>query len=192
LAAFLRGRSLRVLATAGLWLAAATFVRPVTYYLPVALALGLFLVLGARARLNAGRRRGAADQRAPVAGRMADSQLGRDGLRRFSSISMSTCISYAPDVAARVEHRSYTDMRNELGYWLRAGLRRTLLSLSALSRVPSEQSRMEPGATPGIHAFIGSQCYPGALRGYLRLCFSHLLVAPLQPRTGGFQEPAVT
>jgi hypothetical protein len=44
-AAFLRGRNLRVLAAAGLWLAAATFVRPVTYYLPVALSLGLFLVL---------------------------------------------------------------------------------------------------------------------------------------------------
>ena len=45
LAAFLRGHRLPVLAAAGLWLAAATFVRPVTYYLPVALAVGLFLVL---------------------------------------------------------------------------------------------------------------------------------------------------
>jgi hypothetical protein len=45
IAEFLRGRSLRVLAAAGLWLAAATFVRPITYYLPFALALGLFLAL---------------------------------------------------------------------------------------------------------------------------------------------------
>lgn len=45
LAVFLRGRRLRVLAVAGLWLTAATFVRPVTYYLPVALSVGLFLVL---------------------------------------------------------------------------------------------------------------------------------------------------
>jgi Dolichyl-phosphate-mannose-protein mannosyltransferase len=45
LAEFLRGRNLRVLAVAGLWLAAATFVRPVTYYLPVFLALGLLIVL---------------------------------------------------------------------------------------------------------------------------------------------------
>jgi hypothetical protein len=41
---FLRENRLRVLAVAGLWLAAATLVRPVTYYLPVALALGFFLV----------------------------------------------------------------------------------------------------------------------------------------------------
>src|ERR1039458_5064242 len=46
LVVFPRGRRLPVLVAAGLWLAAATFVRPVTYYLPLALALGLFLVLG--------------------------------------------------------------------------------------------------------------------------------------------------
>jgi 4-amino-4-deoxy-L-arabinose transferase-like glycosyltransferase len=45
LAEFLRGRRLPALAAAGLWLAAATLVRPVTYYLPIFLALGLFLVL---------------------------------------------------------------------------------------------------------------------------------------------------
>jgi hypothetical protein len=45
LAVFLRDRRLRELAFAGLWLAAATFVRPVSYYLPAALALGLFLVV---------------------------------------------------------------------------------------------------------------------------------------------------
>jgi hypothetical protein len=44
-AVFLRERRLPVLAMAGLWLAAATYVRPVTYYLPVALALGFLLVL---------------------------------------------------------------------------------------------------------------------------------------------------
>src|SRR5208283_2091266 len=42
---FLRTRRLPALAAAGLWLAAATFVRPVTYYLPVALAAGLMAVL---------------------------------------------------------------------------------------------------------------------------------------------------
>jgi len=35
LAEFLRGHRLRVLAAAGLWLAAATFVRPIAYYLPL-------------------------------------------------------------------------------------------------------------------------------------------------------------
>src|SRR5271166_949982 len=45
LATFLRGQRLPVLVVAGLWLAAATFVRPVTYYLPVMLAAGLFLAL---------------------------------------------------------------------------------------------------------------------------------------------------
>ena len=45
LAVFLRDRNLWVLAQAGLWMAAATFVRPVSYYLPILLALGLFAVL---------------------------------------------------------------------------------------------------------------------------------------------------
>ena len=45
LAVFLRTLRLPALAAAGLWLAAATFVRPISYYLPFALALGLFLVL---------------------------------------------------------------------------------------------------------------------------------------------------
>jgi hypothetical protein len=45
LAIFLREHQLRALAVGGLWLAAATLVRPVTYYLPVVLSLGLFLVL---------------------------------------------------------------------------------------------------------------------------------------------------
>ena len=42
---FLRGHRLLVLAEAGIFLAAATFVRPVTYYLPIPLALSLSLVL---------------------------------------------------------------------------------------------------------------------------------------------------
>jgi len=46
LAEFLRGHRLRVLAAAGLWLAAATFVRPIAYYLPFALALRIVSGVG--------------------------------------------------------------------------------------------------------------------------------------------------
>ena len=45
LAEFFHSLRLREIAFSGLWLAAATFVRPVTYYLPVFLALGVFVVL---------------------------------------------------------------------------------------------------------------------------------------------------
>lgn len=45
LVAFLQSRHLAAIAAAGIWLAAATFVRPVTYYLPVALALELAITV---------------------------------------------------------------------------------------------------------------------------------------------------
>jgi 4-amino-4-deoxy-L-arabinose transferase-like glycosyltransferase len=117
LAAFLRGRSLRVLAAAGLLLAAATFVRPVTYYLPVALALGLFLAL---ARVPGLRWKAPAVLLISVLSWLAAWQFRNwveTGYAGFSSVSdVNLYFFIAPDVAARVEHRSYVDMRDELGY----------------------------------------------------------------------------
>jgi len=48
---------------------------------------------------------------------------------------------------------------------------------------------MEPGATPGIHAFIGSQCYPGAFTGFTCACASRTCLWRSSARYGGFQEP---
>jgi len=149
---------------------------------------GIVSGVGARARLTLEGAGGAADQRAPVAGRMADSQLGRDGYAGFSSISdVNLYFFIAPDVAARVEHRSYTDMRNELGYGCAPGCGERFISIRAISRsIPSRPNGAR--ATPGIHAFIGSQCYPGALRGLP----APVLLAPacgaLQPRYGAFRN----
>jgi 4-amino-4-deoxy-L-arabinose transferase-like glycosyltransferase len=117
LAAFLRRHSLRMLAASGAWLAAATLVRPVTYYLPVALALGLFLVL---ARERGLRWKAPAVLLISVLPWLAAWQTrnkletGYSGLTSVSDLNLYFFV--AADVAARVEHRSFTDVRGELGY----------------------------------------------------------------------------
>jgi hypothetical protein len=146
LAEFLRGRRLPALAAAGLWLAAATFVRPVTYYLPWVLALGLFLVL-ARVPGFPPQRHGPVPtpQRATIA-RRGPRVAGDPGLRwkapavllicvlpwlaawqirnrvetgysGFTSISDENLYFLAAaDVTARVEHRFARDVSEQLGY----------------------------------------------------------------------------
>jgi hypothetical protein len=117
LAMFLRGRNLPVLAVAGLWLAAATFVRPVTYYLPAALALGLFLVL---VRVPGLRWKAPAVLLISVLPWLAAWQMrnrvetGYDG---FSSISeINLYFDDAADVTAHLEHEPFLDVRKDLGY----------------------------------------------------------------------------
>ncbi len=117
LAVFLRGHRLRVLAVAGLWLAAATFVRPVTYYLPVALSLGLFLVL---ARVPGLRWKAPAVLLVSVLPWLAAWQMRNwveTGYRGFSSITDSDLYFIGDaDVTARVEHRSLREVHERLGY----------------------------------------------------------------------------
>ena len=117
IAAFLLERRLRVLAVGGLWLAAATFVRPVSYYLPVALALGLFLVL---ARVPGLRWKAPAVLLITVLPWLAAWQIrnrvetGYDG---FSSVGVyNLYFNDAAEVKALVEHRSADDVRNEFGF----------------------------------------------------------------------------
>jgi hypothetical protein len=117
LAAFLRGHSLRALAASGMWLAAATLVRPVTYYLPVALAMGLFMVLAREPGLR---------WKAPavllisvlpwLAAWQARNKLetGYSGLTSVSDLNLYFFV--AADVTARVEHRRVKDVLDELGY----------------------------------------------------------------------------
>lgn len=117
LAEFLRERRLPLLVAAGLWLAAATFVRPVTYYLPVALALGLYVVL---VRVSGLRWKAPAVLLISVLPWIAAWQVrnwvetGYDG---FSSISeINLYFDDAADVTARLEHRPFLDVRKDLGY----------------------------------------------------------------------------
>ncbi|MGA3161934.1 MAG: hypothetical protein ABSC77_12015 [Terracidiphilus sp.] len=117
LAEFLRGRRLPALAAAGLWLAAATFVRPVTYYLPVFLALGLFIVL---ARVPGLRWKAPAVLLICVMPWLAAWQIRNrveTGYSGFSSISDENLYFLAAaDVTARVEHRFPRDVSQQLGY----------------------------------------------------------------------------
>jgi hypothetical protein len=112
---FLRGHRLRVLAAAGVWLAAATFVRPVTYYLPIALALGLFLVLARFPRL---RWKAPAVLLLSVLPWLAAWQIRNwveTGYSGFASVAeINLYFLSAPDVVARMEHRSLSDVQDEL------------------------------------------------------------------------------
>lgn len=117
LAQFLRGRQIGVLAAAGVWLAAATFVRPVTYYLPVALAAGLAGVLARDKRL---RWKAPAVLLVSVLPWLGAWQLRNrieTGFGGFSSIQQKNLYFYtAAEVLSRVEHRPLPEVQNRLGY----------------------------------------------------------------------------
>jgi hypothetical protein len=117
LAVFLHTRRLPVLAVAGLWLAAATFVRPVTYYLPFALALGLFFVL---VRVPGLRWKAPAVLLISVLPWLAAWQTRNwveAGYSGFSSVKeVNLYFLAAADVTARVEHRHSSDVSEQLGF----------------------------------------------------------------------------
>jgi hypothetical protein len=117
LVAFLRGRRLRILVAGGLWLASATFVRPVSYYLPIALALGLFVAL---ARAPGLRWKAPAVLLLSVFPFLAAWQMRNfieTGFGGLSSIVARNLYFYqAAEVAARVEHRSFIDEQSAFGY----------------------------------------------------------------------------
>jgi len=113
---FLRGRRLLVLAEAGIFLAAATFVRPVTYYLPFPLALGLFLVL---ARVPALRWKAPAVLLLTVLPWLAAWQIrnwAETGFSGFTSIGVENLYFFdTADLIARTEHRRVFQVMRELG-----------------------------------------------------------------------------
>lgn len=203
IAAFLRGRRLRVLAAAGLWLAAATFVRPVTYYLPIALAVGLFLVLthvpGLRhpQQTPVVRARGLS-WKAPalllisVLPWLAAWQIrnwAETGYTGFSSVSDVNLYYYiAADVEAQLEHRSYTDMRSELGNGCAQSCGERFYLYSRYLALHPEQTEWGQGQRL---AFMHSEALAVIrphLSIYLRQCFQHLLVALFGPGSGAFRS----
>jgi len=117
LTVFLRGRRLQALAAAGLWLAAATLVRPISYYLPFALAAGLFLVL---ARVPGLRWKAPAVLLVTVLPWLGAWQLRNwieTGYSGFSSISdVNLYYLSAANVTASLEHRPASDVIYGLGF----------------------------------------------------------------------------
>jgi len=117
LVVFLRDRLLISLAAAGLWLAAATFVRPVSYYLPVALALGLLVV---SVRVPGLRWKAPAVLLMSTLPWLAAWQIRNKvetGFSGFSSIVARNLYFYqAAEVEARVEHRPFAQVQKEFGY----------------------------------------------------------------------------
>jgi hypothetical protein len=117
LASFLRVHHLRVLAAAGLWIAAATFVRPATYYLPFALTLGLIAVL---ARVPGLRWNAHAVMLLSVLPWLAAWQMRKrveTGYNGFSCAGETNLYPLAAaNVSAHLEKRPPMDVRSEFGY----------------------------------------------------------------------------
>jgi hypothetical protein len=181
---FLRGGRLWVLTAAGLWLTAATFVRPAVYYLPIALAPGLFLALR---RVPGLRWKAPAVLLISILPWLAAWQIRNrieTGYAGFSSIPDVNLYLIAPFLSVGTEHRSYADARSELllGYpnfnevWRRNG-GQFYLSQPYLARHP-EQTEWNQGQrlafmhSEAIHAIRAH--YGVSLRTYLKGIFRTL------------------
>jgi hypothetical protein len=170
LAAFLRTRHLQALAVAGLWLTAATFVRPVTYYLAVPLALGLFIVL---ARVPGLRWKAPAVLLLSVLPWLSAWQMRNwveTGYSGFTSITEINLYFWdAADVTARVEHRNLSDVQNEYNDRV----------VSDQTGAPDSRSLvfMRSEALRVIRAHYGV---------YLRVCFVSLVKTAFNPGAGHF------
>ena len=154
---FLRYGRLRILVAAGLWLTAATFVRPVSYYLPVALALGLFVAL---ARVPGLRWKAPAVLLLCVLPLLAAWQARNfleTGFGGFSSIVVRNLYFYqAAEVAARIEHRSFAEEQSAFGYpdeqtYLARHPEQTGWSQSRRVAFMGSEARRVLGAHPGTY-----------------------------------------
>jgi hypothetical protein len=117
LAVFFRSRRLSAIAVSGVWLAAATFVRPVSYYLPVALALGVFLFF---IKIPGLRWKAPAVLLLCTVPWLAAWQLrnwNETGFTGFSSIVQRNLYFYqAAEATARAESRSFAGVQSDFGY----------------------------------------------------------------------------
>jgi hypothetical protein len=187
LAVFLRERRLPVLVAAGLWLTAATFVRPVTYYLPVALALGLFVVL---ARVPGLRWKASIVLLISVLPWFAAWQIRNrieTGYGGFSSIrEMNLYFFDAADVTARVEHRPYMEVRKEFGYTFFTDHSGQDYLFPPYLALHPEQAGWSQGQRL---AFMHSQA-TGIIRAhsgvFLQACIEHFFKTVFDPGAGSF------
>jgi len=186
---FCVGERLRVICDGGTVLAAAPLFRPVIITCRLRWLLDCFWCWCV-AQAYAGGAGGAADQRALV---LAAWQIrnGPNGLRRvFKHSPIQPVFLYAPDVAARVEHRSlHPDMRND--YVLAA--RRVAWTLYLYSRV-SRSIRAGEWSQGQRLAFHGSSALVLSRRitGFTCACASSPCLVALFSPVRGFPEPAVT
>jgi hypothetical protein len=187
LAIFLREHQLRALAVGGLWLAAATLVRPVTYYLPVVLSLGLFLVL---ARVRGLRWKAPAVLLISVLPWLAAWQI-RNWVEAsyggFSSVREVNLYFFdASEVTARVEHRELIDVRTELGYLPFANdsgqdyLFQPYLALHPQQAGWSQGQRLAFMHTEAVRVLRAHK------EVYLRACLTHLLMTVFEPGAAAF------
>lgn len=202
-AVFFRGSSLRALAVAGLSLAAAAFVRPVAYYLPVVIALGAFLVMACAPGLLP-RRQGSASGasqllwKAPAvlllsampwlaAWQMRNwAETGYSGFTSMREVNLY--IENAAEVRSIVEHRSYFDIRNELGFMGFTGNSgQVYLSPSYLERHPWQAgwSQTERIAYMRSEAERVLQAHRGI---YLRTCLHPAFTMVFDPGAGYFDH----
>ena len=187
LAMFLRGRSLRVLAAAGLWLAAATFVRPITYYMPGALAMGLFLVL---ARVPGLRWKAPAVLLISVLPWLVAWQVRNwveTGYSGFSSVREINLYFFdAAEMTARVEHRKFIDVLTELGYLQFTNdsgqdyLFKPYLALHPEQAGWSQGQRLAFMHTEAVRVI---RAHEGL---YLRSCLTHLFMTVFEPGAAVF------
>lgn len=203
LAEFLRSRRLRVLAVSGLWLTAATFVRPVTYYLPVAVAVGLFVVLHSTRGLLPRK-----DVPFPgVAGLkwkapalflictlpwLAAWQIRNkavSGYSGFSSVSdVNLYFFVAGDLTARTEQRPFANVVRELGYSRGTdGGEQVYLYPSYLSLHPEQSAWTQAQRLAFLHSAAASQirAHSGV---YLRTLLPHIVETVFDPGAGAFNS----
>jgi hypothetical protein len=115
-AEFLHQTRLPVLAAGGVWLAAATFVRPVTYYLPVLLAAGLFLVLLQKPGLRWKAPAVLLISTLPWLAAWQARNWIETGYRGFCSVTETNLYFWnAGSVLAHIEHKELGLVRLELG-----------------------------------------------------------------------------
>jgi hypothetical protein len=190
LSTFLHGRSLRVLALSGLWLAAATFVRPVTYYLPVALAVGLFVVLWRERGLRWKAPAVLLISVLPWLGAWQIRNWAETGYTGFCSIKETNPYFFnVPEVIAGAEHRNYLDVQNQtVGYVCGQGCDEQLYLYAPYLALHPEQAGWSLGRRLAFMSAETSRIL-GAHRGvYLRSCTKVMLKVAFRLGSGNFDQ----
>lgn len=187
IAMFLRGRSLWVLFSAGLWLAAATLVRPVTYYLPVALALGLFLAL---VRVPGLRWKSPALLLLSVLPWLAAWQIRNwvtAGYAGFSSVRELNLYYFdIAEITASVEHRKFDDVRAELGYLDRSDDSGQAYLFQSYLALHPEQAGWTQGQRLAFMHTTAVRVIRAHEGTYLRLSRTHLFMTVFEPGAAVF------
>jgi hypothetical protein len=187
---FLRELHLPALAVAGLWLAAAIFVRPVSYYLPFALAGGLFLVL---ARVPGLRWKAPAVLLIGVLPWLGAWQVRNwleTGYSGFSSISeVNLYYLSAATMTAKLDHRPVRDVVAEFGFIdFTNNSGQVYLQPAYLAQHPEQASWNQAQRLAYLHSnavhIILAHPYV-----YLRMCFPEMLKTVFYPSSYGLSRP---